>query len=64
MVRVIDGDTVAVDAPADPPPELADLKVAAGRAAGRAATAFTRAASASARPVVIQDPGWGKYGAA
>ncbi len=53
VVRVIDGDTVVVDASADLPPE---------RAAGQAAAAFTRAAVSSARSVVIQDPAWGKWG--
>ena len=78
MVRVIDGDTVAVDASADLPPELADLKVRlrgvdtpekGGRArcederkAGQAATAFMEATIASADVIVIRDPEWGKWG--
>ncbi len=62
VVRVIDGDTAAMNAPADPPPELADFKVAAERAAGRAATAFTRAAIAGAGVIAIQDPEWEKWG--
>ncbi len=65
-------------ASADLPPELAGLKVRlrgvdtpekggrtkcpAERAAGKAATAFTRAAVSSARLIVIQDPAWGKWG--
>ncbi len=78
MVRVIDGDTVAVDASADLPPELADLRVRLRdvdtpekggrakceeeRAAGLAATAFTRAAVSGAARIVIRDPEWGKWG--
>ena len=78
VVRVIDGDTVAVDASADMPPELADVKVRlkgvdtpekGGRAkcpiernAGQAATAFTEKAVANASVVVVRDPEWGKWG--
>ena len=78
VVRVIDGDTVAVDASADMPPELADVKVRlkgvdtpekGGRAkcdherdAGRAATAFTTRAVAEASMIVVRDPEWGKWG--
>ena len=78
VVRVIDGDTVAVDASADMPPELADVKVRlrdvdtpekGGRAkcayerdAGQAATAFTKKAVASASAIVVRDPKWGKWG--
>ncbi len=78
VVRVIDGDTVAVDASADLPPELADLKVRLRgvdtpetggraecereRAGGQAATAFTAAALADASEVVVRDPAWGKWG--
>ena len=78
MVRVIDGDTVAVDASADLPHELADLKVrlrgvdtpekgyrakcAAERAAGEAATAFTRAEVSRAERIAVRDPDWGKWG--
>ena len=78
VLRVIDGDTVAVDASADLPPELSDLKVRlrgvdtpekggraqcdAERSAGQAATAFTEAALAGAGEVVIRDPEWGKWG--
>ena len=78
VVRVIDGDTVAVDASADMPPELANLSVrlggidtpekgrrakcAAERQAGQAATAFTMAAIEDARQVLVRDPKWGKYG--
>ena len=78
VVRVIDGDTVAVDASADMPPELADVKVRlkgvdtpekGGRAkcpiernAGQAATAFTEKAVADASVVVVRDPEWGKWG--
>ena len=65
IVKVVDGDTLKVDARADMPPELAMLHVRlrgvdtpekggrakcdAERRAGRAATAFTAAAVAGAR---------------
>ena len=78
VVRVVDGDTVAVDASANLPPELAGLKIRlrgvdtpekggrakcpAERAAGRAATAFTGRAIAAARVVLVRDPRWGKWG--
>ena len=78
VVRILDGDTVAVDASADMPPELADLKVRlrgvdtpekggrakceSERAAGQAATAFTTAAITRASSVVTRDPAWGKWG--
>ena len=78
VVRVVDGDTVAVDASADLPPELADLRVRlrgvdtpekGGRAkcdserdAGQAATAFTEQAIAGAATIVVRDPEWGKWG--
>ena len=70
VVRVVDGDTVAVDASADLPPELAGLSVRlrgvdtpekGGRAkctserqAGQAATAFTEDAIAGALDVVVR----------
>lgn len=78
VVRVIDGDTVKVDASPDIPPELSSLSVRlrgvdtpekggrakcdAERAAGLAATAFTEAAIARATLVVTRDPAWGKWG--
>ena len=77
VVRVIDGDTVLVDASADMPAELADLRVRlrgvdtpetwrprceAEREAGEAATAFTREALAVASAVVVRDPSWSKWG--
>ena len=78
VVRVVDGDTVAVDASADLPPELADLRVRlrgvdtpekGGRAkcdserdAGQAATAFTAQAVAGASTIVVRDLEWGKWG--
>ena len=78
VVRVVDGDTVAVDASADLPPELADLKIRllgvdtpekggrakcdAERAAGQAATAFTENTIARASAIVVRDPAWGKWG--
>ena len=77
VVRVVDGDTVAVDASADFPPELSDLKIrlrgvdtpekggrakcASERAAGQAATAFTRAQLVGASEVLVRDPAWGKW---
>lgn len=77
VVRVIDGDTVQVDAGADMPPELASIRVRlrdvdtpetwkpkceSERRAGKAATAFTKAALAEAGSIVIRNPAWGKYG--
>ena len=78
VLRVVDGDTVAVDASIDLPPELARLNVRlrgvdtpekGGRAkcpserrAGQAATAFTDAAIAKARRILVRDPEWGKWG--
>lgn len=77
VVRVIDGDTVEVDASADMPPELASIRVRlrsvdtpetwkpkceAERQAGQAATAFTEAAIAEAGIAVVRDPAWGKWG--
>lgn len=78
VVRVIDGDTVAVDASSDMPPELASVSVRlrgvdtpekGGRAkcdtertAGQAATAFTTDALAVAESVFVRDPAWGKWG--
>ena len=78
VVRVVDGDTVAVDASADLPSELADLRVRlrgvdtpekGGRAkcgherdAGQAATEFTAKAVAEASAIVVRDPEWGKWG--
>lgn len=78
VVRVVDGDTVAVDAGADMPAELAALSVRlrgvdtpekggrakceAERAAGQTATAFTANALDGAESVVVRDPAWGKWG--
>lgn len=77
VVRVVDSDIVAADASADMPAELADLKVRVRgadtpetwkpkcdveRAAGTAATAFTKAAIASADIVIVRDPAWGEWG--
>ena len=78
VVRVVDGDTVKVDASADLPPELASLSVrlrgvdtpekgrrakcGSERRAGRAATAFTEAAIGKAESVIVRDPAWGKWG--
>ena len=79
VVRVVDGDTVAVDASADMPAALAAIKVRlrgvdtpekggraecdAERRPGRAATAFTERAVAGAGAVLVRDPAWGKWGA-
>ncbi len=78
VLKVIDGDTVKVDASADMPPELARLSVRLlgvdtpekghrakcdeERAAGRAATAFTEEMIAGASAIVVRDPKWGKWG--
>ena len=78
VVRVVDGDTVAVDAGTDMPPELAALSVrlrsvdtpekggrakcASERAAGQAAAAFTTNTLDGAESVVVRDPAWGKWG--
>ena len=78
VVRVVDGDTVAVDASGDMPPELAALRVRlrgmdapgssrearceAERLAGQAATTFVTERLASAGRVVIRDPAWGRWG--
>ena len=78
VVRVVDGDTVAVDASADMPPELSDLKVRlrgvdtpekgrrakceSERKAGQAATAFTTTVLSNATTVAVRNPAWGKWG--
>ena len=78
IVRVVDGDTIEIDAAPDLPPELAKLKVRlrdidtpekAGRAkcererrGGAAATAFATDAIRTARRVLIRNPAWGKWG--
>ena len=78
ILRVVDGDTVAVDASADLPPELARLSVRLRgvdtpekghrakcepeREAGQAATAFTTASIAEAQHILVRDPEWGKWG--
>ena len=77
VVRVIDGDTVQVDASADMPPELASIRVRLRdvdtpetwkpkcereRRAGNAATAFVKQRIASAGRVLVRDPTWGKWG--
>ena len=78
VVRVVDGDTVKVDAGADLPPELASLSVRlrgvdtpekgrrakcdAERQAADAATAFAKEAIRKARSIVVRDPAWGKWG--
>lgn len=78
VTRVIDGDTVAVDASADLPPELATLKVRlrgvdtpekgwrakcpSEKTRGKAAKAFTKIQIDMAKRIVVRDPKWGKYG--
>ena len=78
VVRVVDGDTVKVDARADLPPELASLSVRlrgvdtpekgrrakcnAERQAADAATAFAEEAIGKAADIVVRDPKWGKWG--
>ena len=77
VVRVVDGDTVQVDASADMPPELASIRVRlrgadtpetwrpkcdSERKAGRAATAFVKRRIAEAERIVVRDPEWGKFG--
>ena len=76
--RVIDGDTVVVNASADLPSELSKLKVRLvgvdtpeiGRhakcpkekAAGRLATEFTKAQIGKAKRIVVRNPFWGRWG--
>ena len=78
VVRVVDGDTVLVDATADMPPELAAIRVRlrgvdvpgigrfadcdAEREAGRAAAAFTADMLAGADTVAVRGPAWGRWG--
>ena len=78
IVKVVDGDTIKVDARADFPPELAMLhvrlrgvdtpekggraKCEAERRAGQAATAFTAAAVADGRTVTFRNLAWDKDG--
>ena len=82
VTRVIDGDTNAVDASADLPPELADIRVRlrdvdtpeknrrakcpSEQEAGGKATVFTRlqidGAKRNAKPIIVRNPKWGKYG--
>lgn len=78
VVRVVDGDTVRVDARADLPAELASISVrlrgvdtpekgsrakcASERRAGMVATEFTKHAISKARTVAVRDPAWGKWG--
>ena len=77
VVKVVDGDTVKVDAASDMPPELASIVVRlrgvdtpekGGRAtcskereAGQRATAFTTDAIAAAKEIVVRDPAWDVY---
>ena len=77
-MRIVDGDTLRVDAGADMPGELAAISVRlrgidtpekggrakceSERARGQAATAFTAEAIEAAARIVIRDPEWGKWG--
>ena len=76
--RVIDGDTVVVNASADLPSELSKLavrldgvdtpekgwraKCAEERKKGREAKAFTKRQIDKATRIVVRNPAWGKYG--
>ena len=76
--RVIDGDTVVVNASADLPSELSKLAVrlrgvdtpeigghaecAAEKAAGRAATEFTEEQIKKAGRIAVRSPAWGSFG--
>lgn len=76
VTRIVDGDTLAVDASGDLPPELAAIKVRIlgvdtpekggrakceqERAAGQEATAYTAALVEGASRVVFRDLAWGK----
>ncbi len=78
VTRVIDGDTVVVNARSDLPPELSRLavrlhgvdtpekgwraKCAEEIKLGRKATAFTKTQISKAARIVVRDPAWGKYG--
>lgn len=78
VTKVIDGDTVAVDASADIPPELSKLKVRlrgvdtpeinrhaqcpSEEKAGREAKAFTQQQIDKAKRIVVNDPKWGSFG--
>ena len=78
VTRVIDGDTVEVNARSDLPAELSDLKVrlrgvdtpeigghaecAAEKAAGRAATEFTEEQIKKAGRIAVRSPAWGSFG--
>ena len=78
VVRVIDGDTIVVDASADMPAEVAELRVRlrgvdapetghrarcdAERAAADQTTTFVEGLVAAATSVVVRDPEWGKWG--
>lgn len=78
VVRVVDGDTVKVDASADIPLELASIavrlrgvdtpekgwraKCETEKRAGTVATNFTKDAINKSRAIIIRNPTWGKYG--
>ena len=78
VTRVLDGDTIEVDASADMPAELAKLKVRflgvdtpekghradcqREREAGQRATEFTTNRLAQAETIAFRDPRWGKWG--
>ncbi len=78
VVRVVDGDTIQVDASADMPAELASIKVRlrgvdtpdkgrwakceAEKRAALEATDFTKRTIGDAASIVVRDPSWGKWG--
>ena len=78
VVRVVDGDTIQVDASANMPPELASIKVRlrgvdtpdkgrwakceAEKRAAFEATDFTKRTIGEAASIVVRDPSWGKWG--
>lgn len=78
VTRVVDGDTVKVDASADMPPQLASIavrlrgvdtpdkgrwaKCEAEKRAALEATDFTKRAIGEAARIVVRNPSWGKWG--
>lgn len=78
VTRVVDGDTVKVDASADMPPELASIAVRlrgvdtpekgrwakcdSEKRAAVEATEFTKRAIGGATSIVVRNPSWGKWG--
>ena len=63
VVRVIDGDTIVVDASADLPPEKGHRAACdAEREAADGVTALVAKALDAAETIVVRDPEWGKWG--